>query len=122
MRVILIIFAALVPAIGQIFLKSGLKKIKPVLAEKFFTWENILNILKIPSLWLGIILYGASVFIYLLVLYRSDVSTAYPMIASLAYIGVILFATIFLGETMNSYKIIGVVFIIFGAFLLYKQM
>jgi drug/metabolite transporter (DMT)-like permease len=66
--------------------------------------------------WLGLILYGLSVVLWLGVLARVDVGQAYPFVG-LAFLLTMAFGVAFLGESWNAYRIAGTVLIIAGVAL-----
>lgn len=87
---------------GQIFLKLGASTDTSVV-RTIFNW-NIL---------FGVILYGLAVVLYLLALRNFPLSVAYPIVA-ISYVFVLILSAIFLNETLNLFKLIGVGFIVLG--------
>ena len=65
---------------------------------------------------LGVLFYGLSSIIFIIVLKMTDLSIAYPM-TSMSYIFVTIFSYKFLGEKINKYKMMGIVLIIIGVVL-----
>lgn len=115
----LIFFTVICNVIAQLFLKIGMGRIG------FFSF-NLSNILPIAlqvstSIWIisGLGIYLISVISWLLVLSRSEVSIAYPM-SSLGYIFTAIAAYFFLGENFSMVRVLGIVIIIFGVYLVAK--
>ena len=81
--------------------------------------------IKTPSSWnsinfiSGIFLYGTGFIIWLYILKRYPLSSAFPIAASSLIIATQLFGILFLRESVCLNKIIGVIFIIIGIFFLY---
>jgi uncharacterized membrane protein len=65
----------------------------------------------------GLGLYGTSTLLLILALRDGELSLLYPVI-SLTYAWVTLLSLIWLGETMNPYKAIGILIIVFGVGLM----
>lgn len=65
----------------------------------------------------GLMLYGISVSSWLWVLSKVDVSRAYPFV-SLGFVLTMVFAYLFLGESLTPAKIIGTLLVCSGVFLL----
>jgi drug/metabolite transporter (DMT)-like permease len=69
-----------------------------------------------PLIIFGLLLYGISAIIWLLVLSRVDLSLAYPMLA-IGYIFVLLVSLFFLGEKVTLMRWLGTVLIVGGVVL-----
>lgn len=68
-------------------------------------------------LWL--FCYAVSVLLWMYILSKVEVSYAYPFL-SIGFILVMLIGIIGMGESVNIYKIIGMLSIVFGVILIYK--
>ena len=66
-----------------------------------------------PFIFSGLVATFASGLFWMATMTKLDISFAYPF-TSLGFILVLLFSYLLLGESMNSYKIIGVLFIMLG--------
>lgn len=104
-------------AIGQTILKLGANKLGNLSLSFKTIIKDVINILMIPEILIGLILFGGSFLLWIKVLTKSDLSYAYPMV-SLGYIVVALLSKFLLHETFTVNKIIGVVMIISGVFVL----
>jgi len=113
----LILSGVLLNAGAQVVLKMGMRQI----GYFDFSFANV-----IPIGWriatnlyvaLGISFYVASVVIWLLVLSRSEVSFAYPML-SVGYIVTALIGFYVFGENLSIERIGGIVLIVAGVFLI----
>jgi len=74
------------------------------------------------SIWLmgGVFLYGISFLLWLFVISKIKLNTAYPIAASLNFSLVVLFSWLFFKEHLLPIQILGLAVIIFGIFLLLK--
>lgn len=112
----LVLSSVLLNTIAQILLKQTMNSIGAFV----FSWASILpiglQVLFNVYFLVGMACYVFSVFIWLLVLSKLAVGIAYPM-ASLGYITTAIAAYIFLGESFSISRLIGIVIIIFGVYL-----
>jgi multidrug transporter EmrE-like cation transporter len=112
----LILFGVLLNAAAQLLLKSGMSQI----GHFDFSLTNVLPIgLKIagnlPILG-GLCMYVMSVGVWLLVLSRVQVSFAYPMV-SIGYIVTAIAAYYLFGEPLTPLRMLGIMIIISGVYL-----
>lgn len=101
------IVATFIGAFGSLFLKKGSANLH----------RNPLKQLKNHELLLGILLFGLSSIFYVWALQYANLSLIYP-ITSLTYIWISLLSIKYLDEKMNSYKWLGIIFIIIGVFFI----
>jgi len=106
--------------IGQLAFKAGVDAI----GYFEFTSNNIIPILgKIifsPWIIIGVIIYTISIFTWLMVLSRVQVCIAYPM-SSIGYITTAIAAYYLWNEQLSIVKIVGIVVILVGVYLIAKQ-
>lgn len=107
----LMIVLTFIGAMGSLFLKLGSKNFHLVASIK-----NIIALIKNWQIILGVLLYGVSSIIFIIVLKMTDLSIAYPM-TSMSYIFVTILSYNFLKEKINKYKTIGIILIIIGVAL-----
>lgn len=116
----LILFGVLLNAGAQLMLKAGMNQI----GHFEFTFANAFPIgLKIMAnlpIISGLFMYVVSVGVWLLVLSRVEVSYAYPML-SIGYIVNALLAYYLFGEPLTSMRMIGVMIIVFGVYLVARS-
>lgn len=114
---LLILSGVMLNAGAQIVLKHGMRQI----GYFSFTLENVIpigwRVATNPYIALGIGFYVASVVIWLLVLSRTEVSFAYPML-SVGYIVTAIIAFYAFGENLTLERVAGIVLIIGGVFLI----
>lgn len=113
----LILIGVLLNASAQIALKQGMRNI----GTFAFTLDNLMPIgIQVglnPFIMLGIGFYVISVFVWLMVLSRVDVSYAYPML-SVGYIVAALAGRVFFEETVDPIRWAGIITICFGVWLI----
>lgn len=116
----LILFAVTLNTAAQILIKKGMTTI----GEFEFSMGNVIpiltQILQSPYLLGGITIYVFSLGAWLLTLSRVAVSVAYPM-TSLGYIFTALVGFYHLNEPLSLLKILGIVIIMIGVFLVTRS-
>lgn len=122
LKTILVMFLAIsAGAIGDIFLKNGMKDMGDLSAMNL---RGILNAsgqaLTSPRLILGTAMQAAYFFLWLAVLSWEDLSVVLPMQAS-SYILVTFLAQFYLGEMVSPLRWGGVVLISVGVILIVKS-
>lgn len=115
----LILSGVFLNAVAQLALKQGANR----LTHMSLSMDNIvplgIHIALNPWILLGLVLYGASVVLWIVALSRVDVSFAYPML-SIGYIIVAVAGAVLFHEPLGMYKILGIALIIMGVILLSK--
>ena len=102
MNYILILAAAFLGALGQLFFKLGAPQFSLSL-DLIYNWKFIL----------GLTLYGLATVLFMFALKNSNLSLAYPLIAT-SYIWVPILSLAFLAEPFPMYKWVGIFFILLG--------
>lgn len=110
-------FCVCLTAMAQVLLKAGMSS--PAIQQAMSNGMRSVYWLALtsPLIWAGMLCFGASAGLWLLVLGKLEVSMAYPLIS----LGVVLttVAGIFiLGESVSIYKVLGVALIIAGVLIL----
>jgi drug/metabolite transporter (DMT)-like permease len=116
----LILLGVLLNSGAQILLKMGMRHIGhfTFTLNNFFpiAWQVALS----PWIIIGIACYVISVLVWLLVLSRTDVSIAYPMV-SLGYVISAIAAYFWLGEHVTLIRMTGIFIILFGVYLVARS-
>ena len=112
----LIILNDIVDSVAHFAMKKGLLST----GIESITFGNILEFVSkgasSTALWCGILLLAANFIIWIIILYKVDLSIAMP-VGSTCYIIVPIIAIIFLHEQMSLVRWLGVLCIIFGIHL-----
>jgi len=109
----LIVLNDIVDTIAQVFMKKGLI----LTGINSVTFSNIAEFVAKSAasffLWLGIIFYALNFLVWIIILYKVDLSIAMP-VGSSSYILVPIVAIIFLHEYVSSLQWLGVLCIVAG--------
>lgn len=70
-----------------------------------------------PTFLAGFVLYAASFVTWLLALRRFEVVVVFPAFVAVNYVGVVLGAKFFLGESLTTTRVLGIVVILVGVLL-----
>jgi uncharacterized membrane protein len=107
--ILLVVFCALLGAIGQIFFKMASENLNFQFASLITNWK----------LWTGLLFYAVATVLFVFALKQGNLSVLYPIIAT-SYIWVTIFSMIFLKEVFPFYKWSGVLLIILGVSIIVK--
>lgn len=115
-----IILSVIINTAAQLLLKLGMDRI----GHFSISWHQLPNLLwqvcLNPYIVLGMFCYVASVGSWLIVLSRSDVSYAYPMV-SLGYILTAIAGYYFFQEALSLSRIAGILVIMLGVYLITRS-
>lgn len=114
MNIIMAFVSIILGAVAQIALKLG--------ANKSVEMENaglIKSFINFPVIT-GIFLYGISALVWIVVLRKVELSTAYPMV-SFGYVIVFIASFFLFGESLSLNKIIGLALIVAGILFISKS-
>ncbi|MCK4428329.1 MAG: EamA family transporter [candidate division Zixibacteria bacterium] len=118
--VILILGCVVVNSFGQLFLKKGMTSIGKIGFELGQLVPTLTSAFGNFFVLLGFFLYGVSALLWMIVLSRVDLSFAYPFV-SLSYVMVILFSCFLLKENLPWIRIVGVLVICSGVYLVSRS-
>jgi drug/metabolite transporter (DMT)-like permease len=118
MLIALILLSVALAAVAQLTLKAGMNTVNDELSPQTFSVNGpSLRALVVETLvWGGLLLFGISALVWLVVLSRASLSFAYPF-ASLTYVLILLFDQFVLDEQVPALRWAGVAFIAVGIFL-----
>ena len=112
-----ILITVFMSACAQLFLKMGMNK--ATLSGGFFdngVWSFI-QLLYTPLVFFGGLVYMLSFIAWLWVLSKVELSLAYPFVG-ISFVFTLIFGVFILGESINTYKVIGTLMIVMGCFLM----
>lgn len=108
------IVSVLLATVGQFLLKSGMDRVGYVGADRLKRPLDLaLAAMKTPHIIIGLAVFGVSAAVWLIVLSRVPLSTAYPF-AGITYVTTTLVGRYFLGEHVPGMRWLGVVLIVTG--------
>ncbi|MBM3450967.1 MAG: multidrug resistance protein [Armatimonadetes bacterium] len=114
----LILATVLMGAFGQVLLKLGVTTVRDRFAGDLGGITRFLiGALTTPAVLGGFLLYGAASLLWLVIIARTPLSLAYPMLA-LGYVIVIASSAWLFGEALPMIRILGIGAILIGIFLI----
>jgi drug/metabolite transporter (DMT)-like permease len=118
MLIVLIVLSVAVAAVAQLTLKAGMNHVNDALASREFglNGESARALVVQPLVWAGLVLFGLSALVWLVVLSRASLSFAYPF-ASITYVLILVFDHFVLDEPVPAARWGGVLAIAIGIFL-----
>lgn len=121
----MVVGCTILGAAAQMLIKQGTTMMPPLLdpaagsilsQAPMIAWKILTNL----PLFGGLACYGISTILLVLALRYGELSVLYPIIA-LTYVWVSILSVGFLGETLNPYKVLGLVFIVIGVAVLGRK-
>lgn len=116
MLIALILMSVAIAAAAQLTLKHGMDQVVTSRGQVGFDGASLRAVATTPSVWLGLVLFGSSAVIWLVVLSRTTLSFAYPF-ASLTYVLILLADRFLLHQRVPPLRYAGVAFIVVGIVL-----
>jgi drug/metabolite transporter (DMT)-like permease len=119
MLIAMILLSVALAAIAQLALKQGMNQVNAELAPAQFSFsgDSMKALVSEPFVWFGLVLFGLSALVWLVVLSRASLSFAYPF-AALTYVMILLFDHFVLDEQVPALRWAGVACIALGIFLI----
>ena len=118
--VILILGCVVVNSFGQLSLKKGMMSVGKIGFELNQLVPTLLSAFGNSFVLLGLSLYVISALLWMVILSRVDLSFAYPFV-SFSYVMVILFSWLLLKENLPFIRIVGVLVICLGVYLVSRS-
>ena len=112
LAIYIVLACTLLVAIGQYLIKLGANRLSHA-----GLLATAVGIVTIPQLFAGYCLYALFTVMFVYALRHGELSILYPLIA-LGYVWTTITAVVMLHESMNAYKIIGLLVIICGVAVL----
>ena len=116
-NIILILSSVALNALAQLFIRQGMLKIGSVSLKLEQLWNMCISFFSNLYLWGGMLCYGVSIILWMVVLSKVNVSLAYPFL-SVGYIITAVMAYFFLNEPLTLQKCIGIAVICLGVIIL----
>jgi len=115
-----IIVCIVLNVIGQSSIKYGTRVVGELSLQFSKFGSFLITVLKQPFILFGLALYVIGSFFWIGALSKTDLSFAYPAL-SVGYVFILLISWKFFGETINIYRILGMVLIVAGMVFLAKS-
>lgn len=119
MLIAMILLSVALAAVAQLALKTGMNEVTDKLSPESFSLNgpSLKALVAQPFVWGGLLLFGISAMVWLVVLSRASLSFAYPF-ASLTYVLILIFDQFVLKDEVPPLRWGGVAFIGIGIFLI----
>ncbi|MCE5175159.1 MAG: SMR family transporter [Bacteroidales bacterium] len=118
MDILLIITSVLLNCAAQLCIKKGMLMVGEITMGSLT--QSLLPMLTNLYLWLAMICYAVSIFLWIVVLSKVEVSFAYPFL-SIGYVFAAIFGYYFFGESLNFTRITGILVICVGVYLISRS-
>jgi drug/metabolite transporter (DMT)-like permease len=109
----LIVLNDLADTVAQLFMKKGLIQTGISSISLSNISEFMAKGVSSPLLWLGILVHSLNFFVWIVILYKIDLSIAMP-VGSFSYVFIPVTAILFLHESVNPVRWIGILCIMLG--------
>jgi drug/metabolite transporter (DMT)-like permease len=116
----LVLVGVLLNAVAQLLLKAGTNKLGSLFSVGSEVSSEIARIAFQPFILGGLSCYVFSFALWIVALSKAPVSVAYPML-SIGYIVNVVVAHYLLGETITIQKLLGILIIIIGVYVVAKS-
>jgi len=116
----LILLTVTLSACAQLALKIGVTKPQMASAMQSGIVDALIGAMLSPFIWVGLIIYGLSVAMWLWVLAKVDLSIAYPFVG-VSFLITMAFGYFLLNENVTPMRILGTVLIASGCVLVGKS-
>ena len=117
---VLILLDVFLNVTGQLSLKYGMTKIGNFSVSLATLPPVFLKAATNFHVLFGLLCYGLGFMVWLIVLSKADVSYAYPLI-SLGYVLTAILAWVLFGEALNENRLVGILTICLGVFLIARN-
>ncbi|MCD6291544.1 MAG: EamA family transporter [Anaerolineae bacterium] len=113
---VLLLFTVGLNVAGQFLMKRGMNEVGVISNDLAALPASFARALTTPFVLLGVVAYGISAVLWLILLSRVDLSYAYPAL-SLGYVAIVLVSWLLLGEEVSLARWAGVFIICLGVWL-----
>jgi len=117
--IVLILICVVLASFGQVYMKKGLLESGEIKINELLT-KKIFSVVFQKNIFIGLILYLISMSFWLIVLSRTELSFAYPLIG-LGYVLTAFLAKFYFNENITLIRLFGILLIISGAALIMKS-
>jgi multidrug transporter EmrE-like cation transporter len=109
-----VVVAAGLSATGNLIIKNAAKAMGGLNLGGSQVVQSLFHLFTNPGIVVGLALYLVGFVLWAKVLSMVDISSAYPIFISLAFVIVVVGSRLFFGENLNPLKIFGIVVIALG--------
>jgi len=116
-RILLLLACTILAPVGNLLLKWGINECGSIAETNLGVVPYYLNVFTKPQVLVGAVFYIVSALLWLAVLGMMDISAAYPIFVSGAFLLVTTAAILFFGEHVNWVRIVGILVVVLGIFI-----
>ena len=113
-KIIIISCTLLTNVAAQLSLRKGMMNIQ----INEISFQKVVEIVSSMYVWAGLFFYAISFALYLYILSKFEVSYIYPIIMSAGFVLLLTFSVLFLNEAFTLKKILGILIISAGIFII----
>lgn len=119
-QLITLFLAVITATSGNLVLKFGMLKFGKLTLEKSAIILELFKLFTNPVVLIGLLLYGTSFIFWVKILSTEELSRVYPIVVAANITLVLLASAFFLKETISPLKVLGIIVIIVGIYLVFK--
>jgi len=116
-RILLLVSCTIITPVGNLLLKWGMNQCGSITETNLGVVQYYLGVLSKPQVLVGAVIYIVSALLWLAVLGMMDISAAYPIFVSGAFLIVTVAAILLFQEHVNLIRILGIAVMLLGIFL-----
>ncbi len=116
-RILLLLGCIILASTGNLLLKWGMNECDSITETNLGIVQYYLSILAKPQILVGAVIYIISALLWLAILGMMDISAAYPIFVSGAFLIVTVAAILFFREHVNWVRIVGILVVVLGIFI-----
>jgi len=116
-RILLLVGCTIITPVGNLLLKWGMNECGSITETNLGVVQYYLHVLSKPQVLVGAVIYIVSALLWLAVLGMMDISAAYPIFVSGAFLIVTVAAVLLFQEHVNLMRILGILVVVLGIFL-----
>ncbi len=116
-RILLLVSCIIITPVGNLLLKWGMNQCGSITDTNLGVVQYYMGVLSKPQVLVGAVIYIVSALLWLAVLGMMDISAAYPIFVSGAFLIVTVAAILLFQEHVNLVRILGISVVLLGIFL-----
>ena len=116
-RILLLLGCIILAPTGNLLLKWGVNECDSIAETNLGVVQYYLHVLSKPQVLVGAVVYVVSALLWLAVLGMMDITAAYPIFVSGAFLIVTVAAVVFFQEHVNWVRIVGILVVVLGIFI-----
>ena len=120
-QILLLIGCIILAPAGNLLLKWGMNECGSIAETNLGVVPYYLNVFTKPQMWVGTVCYIVSALLWMAVLGMMDISAAYPIFVSAAFLIVTVAAVLLFQEHVNLMRILGILIVVLGIFLVSRS-